>query len=180
MKRFVLGVVGMALSISAAVAGDIEDGLEAVDQDDFSRAAIFFHKAARHGHPGAMAFLCTLYAEGRGVSQDYIEAMKWCRKAANRSDVGKSFTNMKNSIPRPKLEYLARNLPTEVKYQIARMYALGLGVPQDHVLAHMWANLAAAGGHEIARKARGGIEAYMTTAQIAEAQRMAREWRPKR
>ena len=49
-------------------------------------------------------------------------------------------------------------------------------MPQDDVSAHMWLNLAAATGHEDARKARELVAARMTREQIAEAQARAREW----
>ena len=56
------------------------------------------------------------------------------------------------------------------------MYARGDGVPEDHVLAYMWFNLAAAQGYEDAESGKAGIEEQMTRAQIAEGQRMSREW----
>jgi TPR repeat protein len=50
------------------------------------------------------------------------------------------------------------------------------GVPQDYVIAHMWLSLAAAGGNFTAE--RDFIAAKMTPAQVAEAQKLAREWKP--
>ena len=60
------------------------------------------------------------------------------------------------------------------------MYDTGQGVPQNHVLAHMWYNLAGAQGVADAPKYRDRSASKMTPAQIAEAQRLAREWQPKR
>ncbi len=65
------------------------------------------------------------------------------------------------------------------------MYGTGQGVPQDYVQAHMWFNLAAAGSPagEVRDKAamiRNTVAKLMTPAQIAEAQRLAREWNPRR
>ncbi len=63
------------------------------------------------------------------------------------------------------------------QYALGVMYANGRGVPQDHVRAHMWANLAAAQGQdEDHRETRELIAEMMTPAQIAEAQKLAREW----
>jgi uncharacterized protein len=64
------------------------------------------------------------------------------------------------------------------------MYVQGQGVPRDYVQAHMWFNLAASrftgeAGHNIDAAARDDLSEEMTPAQIAEAQRLAREWRPK-
>jgi hypothetical protein len=56
------------------------------------------------------------------------------------------------------------------------MYSNGEGVPEDDVLAYMWYNLAAAQGHEDSQARRDVIGQQMTREQIAEAQRMSREW----
>ncbi len=66
------------------------------------------------------------------------------------------------------------------------MYGKGQGVPQDYVRAHMWFDLAASHlppGHprrDLVIKDREAVAALMTPAQIAEAQRLAREWMEKR
>jgi uncharacterized protein len=66
------------------------------------------------------------------------------------------------------------------------LYAEGHGVMQDYVLAHMWFNLAATHirasnteGRDLGIKNRDAVAAKMTSAQIAEAQRLADEWKPK-
>jgi TPR repeat protein len=56
------------------------------------------------------------------------------------------------------------------------MYANGEGVPEDYVLAYMWWNLAAAQGYEDAQGNKDRLEQRMTREQIAEAQRLSREW----
>jgi uncharacterized protein len=56
---------------------------------------------------------------------------------------------------------------------------MGQGVPQDYVIAHMWFNLAASGGHKNAVQGRDMVAAKMAPAQLAEAQKLAREWKPK-
>jgi hypothetical protein len=56
------------------------------------------------------------------------------------------------------------------------MYGKGQGVPKDYVLVYMWFNLAAAQGNEGAAGNRETVTGLMTPAQIAEAQRLAREW----
>ncbi len=60
------------------------------------------------------------------------------------------------------------------------MYANGVIVPQDLVQAHLWFNLAAAQGSDLVRKKREIIARKMTPAQIAEAEWLAREWKPKK
>jgi hypothetical protein len=58
------------------------------------------------------------------------------------------------------------------------MYVIGHGVPQDNVIAHMWFNLAAAGGSKNGAWALATLSEKMTPGQIVEAQKLAREWKP--
>ena len=68
------------------------------------------------------------------------------------------------------------------QFNLGNMHANGEGVPQDYVQAHKWFNLAAASAEVASREAyveaRDDVAARMTPSQIAEAQRLAREWRP--
>ncbi len=64
-----------------------------------------------------------------------------------------------------------------------KQYRLGLdyssgheGVPVDYVMAHMWLNVAAMNGNPAARRLRGEISEQMSREEVAEAQRLAREW----
>ncbi len=68
----------------------------------------------------------------------------------------------------------------QAQYNLGVMYGDGEGVPQDYVQAHLWFNLAAAQGQEQAKKNRDIVAEKMTPAQIAEAQRLARDWKPKK
>ncbi len=68
------------------------------------------------------------------------------------------------------------------QYNLGVMYRDGQGVPQDYVEAHMWLNLSASASagkeRDKAVKTRDMVADRMTPAQIAEAQKLAREWRP--
>ena len=94
------------------------------------------------------------YAEGKGVPQDYAEAVKWFRKAAEQGSA-------------------------TAQYSLGWCYAEGEGVPKDDVLAYMWLNLAAASGNEDAKTSRETVSKRMTAEQIAEAQKLSREWMQK-
>jgi TPR repeat protein len=61
-------------------------------------------------------------------------------------------------------------------YNLGLAYSTGQGVTIDYVAAHKWFNLAAMKGSEIAKSWRAQISAEMSSGQIAEAQRLAREW----
>ena len=68
---------------------------------------------------------------------------------------------------------------SDAQHNLGVMYYSGRGVPQDYVQAHMWWSLAAAKGDADAINNLDQIAAKMTPAQIAEAQKLAREWKPK-
>jgi TPR repeat protein len=64
-------------------------------------------------------------------------------------------------------------------------YSEGRNAPQDYVQAYAWFSLAASGAapdylREMATGHRDFQATKMTQAQIAEAQRLARKWMPKR
>jgi TPR repeat protein len=113
----------------------------------------WWRKAASQGDAGAQYNLGVMYAKGDGVPQDDATAVTYYRKAADQGHA------------------TAEN-------DLGIMYAKGRGVPQDYVLAHMWFNLSEARGDQIAVKNRDLVARLMTPAQIAEAQKLAREWKP--
>ena len=93
------------------------------------------------------------------MPQDYQEALRWCGLAADQGQGRAMFT-------------------------LGRLYHTGHGVPQDVVRAHMWYNLSSAYGYEEGKRWRDRLAAdddslQMTREQIAEAQKLAREWNVK-
>ena len=95
-----------------------------------------------------------MYDNGRGVTQDYNEAVKWYRKAAEQGNA-------------------------RAQRALGIMYRYGYGVAKDFVLAHMWYNLAAAQGNFGAGWERGVVAMKMSPAQISEAAKLARAWKRK-
>ena len=96
-----------------------------------------------------------MYDFGRGVTQDYAEAVKWYRKAAEQGD-------------------------SNAQYNLGVMYDNGEVVPENYVEAYKWANLAAATGHEAAQKSKNILAKKMTPQQIAEAQRLSAAFKPRK
>ena len=120
---------------------------------DYAEAAKWFRKAADQGEAAAQEVIGVMYLKGQGVSQDDTAAVKWFRLAANQGF-------------------------SEAQYNLGVMYTNGRGIPQDFVAAHVWFNLAAAQGDQDAAKERDRVASRMDAAQIAEAQKLAREWKP--
>jgi uncharacterized protein len=64
----------------------------------------------------------------------------------------------------------------DMLFELGMMYSVGRDVPIDLVSAHKWFNLAAAKGNADAVRLRREIANQMTDAEIAAAQRAARDW----
>jgi hypothetical protein len=129
-----------------------------VPQDD-AEAMGWWRKAAEQGNAGAQNNLGVMYRNGHGVPQDYAEAMGWYRKAAEQGYA-------------------------TAQHNLGVMYGKGLGVPQDEAQAYMWFKLASSTflpgeDRDQSVKNRDHVAKRMTPAQISEAKKLAREWKPK-
>jgi len=70
-----------------------------------------------------------------------------------------------------------RGSGSNAQYDLGVMYANGRGVPQDYIQAHKWLNLAATHGDADAIAARDSIVKLMSPVEVAETQKLAREWK---
>lgn len=61
-------------------------------------------------------------------------------------------------------------------FELGLAYATGHGEPVDYVRAHKWFNIAAMLGDVRAREERADLAELMSPAEVAEAQKLAREW----
>ena len=102
-----------------------------------------------------------MYYSGQGVPQDYGEAAKWYRLAAEQGN------------------------PT-AQSNLGSMYYSGQGVPQDYVQAYMWVDLAASRFPPSARedrdeaaRNRNVVASKMSREQLDEAKKLLREWKQK-
>ena len=91
-----------------------------------------------------------MYEEGKGVTRDYKEAVKWYRLAAEQG-----YATAQNNL--------------------GVMYVTGKGIPQDSVRAHMWFSLAASQGDTNAEESLDRMNKEMESSQIANAQIMAQD-----
>ena len=166
--------------------GLMYDTGESVPQDE-AEAANSYRMAAEKGIAGAQNSLGGIYAKGDGVPQDFAAAVKWFRLAAEQGlaqaqfNLGIMYYNGRG-VPQNDAEALAwyrkaaEQSSAGAQYNLGLMYGKEEGIPQDCVSAHMWFTLAAAQGQENALKGKDFAARLMTPDQIAEAQRMAREW----
>ena len=120
---------------------------------------------AEHGDPEAQFLLGNTYATGSSLGQgmsvynlgvgDDVAAVRWYRVSAEQGH-------------------------WRAQSELGSHYLTGRGVPQDHVLAYKWFNLAAARSsgdvRDRAVEERDSVYELLTPDQRAEAQRLAREW----
>jgi hypothetical protein len=116
-----------------------------------------------------MWFLAMLYTDGcKGVSKDGARATKWLEKAADNGDLSSMHT-------------------LAFRYQYGEQ-----GTPEDYVLAYKWKNIwfskideddplqSATHNIEEQKKWFENFKKRMSKDQIAEGQKMSREWLAKR
>jgi TPR repeat protein len=151
--RFALALVLSIVCIVVPAWANFETGMDAYNRKDYATALREWQAQAEQGDADAQDFLGTLYFKGWGVPQDYTKARQWWEKAAAQGSAS-------------------------AQSDLGLLYANGLGGPQDLVQAHMWYSLAGGNGYEIATGYRNDLAKQMTPAQIAEAQQLARKWKP--
>ncbi len=149
---------GLMLGLTAPVWAGWDEGVAAYKRGEYATALREWRPLSKQGNAKAQYLLGLMHEKGEGVPQDYARALQRYRKAAEQGDVS-------------------------AQAALGLMYMEGQGVLQDYVQAHMWLNMAALkarkGFREALRIMRDDLATRMTPAQIAEAQKLAREWRPK-
>lgn len=171
--------------------GNMNYDREIGEQQDDAKAVVWWRKAAEQGNVDAQNALGWMYEYGRGVQRDNSEAAQWYLKAAEQGlaiaqsniadmylvgqGVRRDFTKASEWYQKAAEQSIAH-----AQHQIGVAYEDGQGVLQDYVKAYMWYDLAIAHKHGPSRYYRDAIAQRMNSAQIAEAQRLAREWKPKK
>ncbi len=133
----------------------------AYEQKDFTTAVNIWRPLAGQGNAEARTLLGAMYWRGEGVPRDHQEAARLYLLAAEQG-----YARAQNNI--------------------GFMYAFGEGIPpHDDVQAYKWLSLAVRGYTaknqerlDQARKDLATVTARMTAAQIAEAERQIRAWKP--
>ncbi len=169
---------------------EIYDGGKIVPQN-YVEAAKWFHKAADQGLAEAQNNLGHCYSEGEGVTQDAVEALKWFLKAADQGyaraecNLGLIYHNgvgvSRDYAESVKWYQKAANQGfVEAELRLGLMYCNGEGVPQNYVEAYKWIILAATQGDKSVVGLRNTMANSLTPEQIAQAQELAREFKPRK
>ena len=106
--------------------------------------------SAEDGQAMSQGILGGMYADGKGVPQDYKIALYWHTLAAEQG----------------------HNISM---YSLGHAYRNGEGVPQNKIYAHMWYNLAHSQGHPLSGSDRDAVAGQMTAVEITTAEQLAVE-----
>lgn len=136
------------------------------------------------GDPQQQFILGKVYYEGAGVPQNYAEALKWFRLAADQGSAESQHMlgvmyDRGDGVPQDYSR--ATSLYREAadagyppaQYDLGKQYASGEGVPQNFSEAYVWFSLAASAGHESARQDRDTMAGKLSKEKIAQAQQRA-------
>lgn len=163
----------------------------AMDQGDFADALRIYREAADRGNRFASLGLCIFHLSGRipEALRDYAEAFKICqRQALNDNSVAQHILGriylggLGVSQNETEAMYWFRQAASqgdkESQYVLGLAHVTAKGVPRDFVSAYMWLNLAAAAGQKDARQTLDTVSRLLTRAEITDAQRLTRQWKP--
>ncbi len=82
MKRLALALVFL-FGFAPPVWADFQAGVDAYNRGDYATALREMQLLAEQGNASAQFNLGFMYNKGQGVPQDYTEAVKWYRLAAD-------------------------------------------------------------------------------------------------
>ncbi len=188
--RFPVALVLSIVCLAAPAWADFKAGADAYQRGDYATALREWQPLAEQGQALAQYNLGLLYANGKGVSKDDAQAQQWYEKAAAQGhadaqvnlgilyDYGRGVAqDYKKAVYWYRLS--AKQGNELAQRQLGLMFERGDGVPQDYVQAYMWYTLGAANGAKRGAALRDALAKRMTPDQIAEAQQLAQEWKPK-
>jgi TPR repeat protein len=192
MRWLLPTAVALVAGAATPVQADpLRDAQAAYDRGKYAVALDLWQPLAEQGNPDAQAGLGSLYLGGYGVARDEAAAMAWFRKAAEQGNAGGQFSLGSLYYGRkeysPAAAWYRRSSEQGnalAQIRLARLYAEGLGMARDNVQAFRWFAVAAARGADSyartnAVQGRDATALKMTPAQVAEAERLARAWKPK-
>ena len=184
----------MRLTLIALLLAGVE-GCDPTPEENFEAT----RKAAEQGDASAQFNLGWMYAEGEGVPENHMQAVKWYRKAAEQGDAGAQLflgrmydeggggrfeiTERRfKGVPKDNAEAVKWHRKAAEQGDAAAQWGLGLayrygdGVPEDPAEAYAWMAVATANGAgPDAVEFRDRIKRDLSPARLAQAQQRARE-----
>ena len=189
MIKFILAI-GLAFALQQSALAGFAEGATAYNNKHYAVALKEIEPLARAGNADAQHLLGLMYYMGRGVKQDYKQALQWHRKAAQQGKadaqyvVGAMYYTGNAVIQDHKQAVIwfrkaAEQGHADSQQIMGLMYRYHMaGLPQDNVIAYMLWNLAAAKGSAAAAEQRSAIVKHMTQEQVEEGQALSAAWKP--
>jgi hypothetical protein len=146
-------LVCLAIFANPAAADGLRNGIRAFAAHDYITAARIFTDLAPLGDARAQTYLGYMFANGKGVPQNYMVAAGWYRCASQQG------------------------FPA-AQYMLGLMYDKGQGVPQDYVIAYALLDLAVAGAgpeREHWARIRDAVASKLSLIERVRAQQLAFE-----
>ncbi len=192
MNRLILAVA-LLLNSASPVSSDADKAFRDFERGDYSLALKGWTVLANQGNAEGQYFLGNMYAEGLGAPRDYARAAFWFAESASQGYSHGQFAlgylyehgwgvskDCSNAL---KWYGLAADQGLAMAHSnIGLMYEEGRGVWQDYAKAHMRYSLAISLSNSNPSTAIQNLNSLikkMTSAQIVQAKRLAREWRQK-
>jgi len=150
MKRTFFAI--FLLLSTQLVRADFNDGVVAYLMGDYETAYNTMISLAKTSEDGlSQYYLGVMYMKGQGVEQNYEEAGKWLREAAEKG--------------------LAH-----AQYKLADLYTQGQGVPQDYEYAYIWYSVGAAHKHQLSLNAVEEAKTKLSAEEKTEADKVITEY----
>ena len=182
-----------------------ENDYEKYGVKDLAQAVRWNRVVAERGDLGAIHSMAKFYEWGRGVAEDGNEAIKWYKRAIEQGDLSAMYllamlytdgckgVSKDGARATKWLEKAADNGDLSSMHTLAFRYQYGeQGTPEDYVLAYKWNNIwfskideddplqTGTDNIEEQKKWFENFKKRMSKDQIAEGQKMSREWLAKR
>ncbi len=170
-----------------ADAVGLDEGIAAVEQGDYAKAAEIFRPLAEAGDAEAQYNLAILYRSGHGVEKDLEKSRQWLLQAAKQGiaaaqyHLGYMYDTGEGAEQNDNYAFLWYRKAAEQGHPKAQtnlgvLYANGSGVAQDLKLAYVWFNLAAAQGYAPAFQNRQLLIEEFTEAERESLRSLSRDY----
>lgn len=169
---FVTGCAGVLDKVKADFAMSRAEGM--YERGNLSGAYDQYRNAAEAGSPRAQYMLGRMYAEGEGIGQNSVEAVRWISKAADSGYPAADFEMglrylTGSQLPADPVKAVAHFKKAAEKehelsmYHLGFVYIFGIGVAPDSQEALRWFRMAKAHGIDVDYNllTQSGIQAYM-------------------
>jgi len=175
------------LLLTSVAAASIEEGIAAVEQNDYMTAYKAFKVLAEEGSAEAQYNLAILYKQGKGAMQDASVAVEWFRKAADQGLASAQYylghlydtgEGVKQDFVLAKDWYAkaAEQGNASAQSNLGVLYANGEGVQQDIIKSYVWLSLAASQGLTAALDNRNLLAKSMSPELLKNATTISRDY----